>query len=193
MDRITAIDMIDAAGLREDVNILLENTRNLTLKTQALLLDDLLTYHNVHLPRIQVEEITCAGSVPTHLKWGALPKRETATHRIELPALWENELSTVRPPKYDTPTPRTTPTENFKMTILTITYANGRDVSNMTVEQYLDDIKQLDSEIKRLKDMGIDSVTVNASITELEEQKARLVALLDEHHAPKEEPDTMAK
>jgi len=73
--------------------------------------------------------------------------------------------------------------ENTPVSIKKVTYVNGMDINDMSVDQFLGAIKATDKEIKRLKEMEIDSATIDKQIKKLEEDKTKLVELLDEQHA----------
>lgn len=73
--------------------------------------------------------------------------------------------------------------ETAPVTIKKVTYVNGMDIEAMSVEQFLGAIKATDKEIKRLKEMDIDSTTIEKQIRSLEDDKAKLVELLDQQHS----------
>ena len=78
------------------------------------------------------------------------------------------------------------PKETKAVSINKVTYVNGMDVENMSVENFLAAIKKTDAEIKRLTEMEVDSKTVNKAIEDLKSDRVELVKLLDEKHGDDE-------
>lgn len=73
--------------------------------------------------------------------------------------------------------------EHKHVTIRDVTYINGMDIECMSVEQFLDAIKTIDDEIKRLTDLNVKSSTVTKSIEGMKDDRARIVILLDKQHS----------
>ena len=69
------------------------------------------------------------------------------------------------------------------VSIKNVTYVNGMDVANMSVEDFLRVLKETDAEIKRLDDMGLHSDVIDKKISSLKEDRETVIKLLDDQHS----------